>query len=99
MQLVVIVGRVALYISLDVELLVELLKEEPLVKSPTRRMFHSVYIPPLRHDAILYDPRVGNERIDTPRCHDGRGVTVTNGRCALRPLGMQIQKEPTIHIL
>ena len=81
MQLVIIVSRVALYICLDMKVLIELLKEEALVKGPARWVLDLIDIPPLSDDTVLDDTGVGDERVHAKRCHHRSGVAVADGGC------------------
>ena len=67
--LVIIPRTICLDITLDMEVLVELLHEDTLVKGPACRILDGIDIPALGNDAILDDARVGNQRVDTIAHH------------------------------
>ena len=78
--LVIVPGGVGLHVGLQFELLVELLEEDALLERPARRHLDGVDIPPLGHNLIFDDTRVGNQRVDTIGGHHRDRVTVMNGR-------------------
>ena len=47
----------------------ELFEEDAFLKSPARRDTHGIHIPALRHDTVLDDTRIADQRVDTIGCH------------------------------
>jgi len=60
---------IGLNIGLNMEFLIELFKENALLKSPSRRVLYGVYVPALGNDLIFNDAAVADERVDTIRRH------------------------------
>ncbi len=81
--LVIVVSCVTLYVAVDVELFVKLLQKDALVESPFGGIAIGIYLPPFRHDAVLDDTRVANERVDPIGSHHGHGVAFTDGGCSM----------------
>jgi hypothetical protein len=81
--LVIIPGCIRLDISLQMELLVELLKKDTFLERPTRRIPDSIHIPAFSYDAILYHSRIADERIDAIRSHHRHRVTVIDSGCGM----------------
>ena len=57
------------------EFLVKLFQEDSPFESPACRLLNGIHIPPLRHDTVLNDTRVGYQRIDSVGRHHRHGVT------------------------
>ena len=82
-ELVEIISRVALYITVDMKLVVELLQEYAFVKNPLRRMLVDIHLPSLSNNAILDDARIADECVDTIRSHHCHGVACPDGRSCM----------------
>ena len=78
LHLVIIPSRIGLNISLDMELLIKLFKENALHKLPAVRLANDIHVPSLCDDAILDDTWVGNQRIHPVCSHHWHRVTGEN---------------------
>lgn len=91
-QLVIIISRIALDITVDMEFVIKLFEEHAFDKGPPRRVLDRIHLPSFRHNAVLDDAGVTDKRVNSIRGHHVHRVARFDGRGSMLHLFWQAAK-------